>query len=106
MMTRERNLWLTDHPGATVEDFDRVSRPGGNRRAHSAYLDWLNTARVMRIVGLRPMSERGRMSFERAKQEPKQRRRRGKTKYRAIFDELHGFIDGRMIDALPPPTKR
>jgi hypothetical protein len=78
MMTRQRNLWLTDHPGHTVEDFDRVSRPGGNRREHRAYLEWLNTARVMRIVGLAPMSERGRMLFERAKQEPKPRRRPGK----------------------------
>ena len=38
---------LTGHPGATVEDFDRLRRPfnsvhgGQHRRQHKAYLDWL-----------------------------------------------------------------
>lgn len=27
MMVRERGVGLTDQPGATVEDFDRVPRP-------------------------------------------------------------------------------
>ena len=27
MKVRERTVWLTDHPGATVEDFDRERRP-------------------------------------------------------------------------------
>jgi hypothetical protein len=26
MMVRKRTVWLTDNPGAMVEDFDRVSR--------------------------------------------------------------------------------
>lgn len=100
-MIRERNLWLTDHSHQTVEDFERVSAPGGNRREHSAYLDWLNTARVMRIVGLAPMSESFRMSFEQAKQEPKQRRRRGKTVIlfdallAAVLDEAKSTVAGQ-----------
>jgi hypothetical protein len=44
---RERTVWFTDHPGATVEDFDRQRRlftsvhGGQQRRQHKAYLDWL-----------------------------------------------------------------
>jgi hypothetical protein len=46
-MVRERTIWLTDHPSATVEGFDGVRRPfntvhgGQYRRQHKAYLDWL-----------------------------------------------------------------
>jgi predicted DNA-binding transcriptional regulator AlpA len=60
MMVRERTVWLTDHPGATVEDFDRLRRPfnavhgGQHRRQHKAYLDWLNSERVMRLIGFPP----------------------------------------------------
>jgi hypothetical protein len=45
MIVRERTVWLTDYPGAMVEDFDRVPRPfntvhgGQHRRQHKAYLD-------------------------------------------------------------------
>ena len=59
MKVRERTAWLTDHPGATVEDFDR-ERPfnsvhgGQQRRQHKAYLDWLNSERVMRLIGFPP----------------------------------------------------
>lgn len=44
-MIRERAVRLTDHPGATVEDFDSVRRPfnsvhaGPQRHHHKAYLD-------------------------------------------------------------------
>jgi hypothetical protein len=27
LKVRERTVWLTDHPGTTVEDFDRERRP-------------------------------------------------------------------------------
>jgi hypothetical protein len=64
MAARERTLWLTDHPGSTVADFDRARLPGGDRREHRAYLTWLNTARVMRIIGLPATSAEARMWFE------------------------------------------
>jgi hypothetical protein len=47
MAIRERTVWLTDHPGSRVEDFDRVRRPfdsvhgGQHGRQRKAYLDWL-----------------------------------------------------------------
>jgi len=47
MEIRGRAVWLADHPGAMVEDFDRVARPfnsvhGCQRgRQRKAYLDWL-----------------------------------------------------------------
>ena len=60
MKVRERTVWLTDHPGATVEDFDHERRPfnsvhgGQQRRQHKAYLDRLNSERVMRLIGFPP----------------------------------------------------
>ena len=47
MMVRKRTVWLTDHPGAMVEDFDRVPRlfnsVHGDQHCHKHidYLDWL-----------------------------------------------------------------
>ena len=49
MMVRERTVWLTDNPGAMVEDFDRLPRPfnsvHGDQHCHRhiAYLDGSET---------------------------------------------------------------
>jgi len=50
------SLWLYDHPGGTAEDFERASRPFNaepgrrHRRAHNAFLDWLNSDYVQRAL--------------------------------------------------------
>ena len=55
-MDRVIDLWLHDHPGGTVEDFNRACRPfnaepgARHRRVHNHFLEWLNTARVQRHV--------------------------------------------------------
>jgi hypothetical protein len=67
MESRARTLWLTDHPDLTVSDYDRVRTPrhydvpdtAAARREHSAYLKWFNTARVLRLVGLRKSTPSG-----------------------------------------------
>ena len=55
-MDRVINLWLHDHPGGTVEDFKRASRPfnaecgSRHRRVHNQFLDWLNSDCVQRAL--------------------------------------------------------
>ncbi len=55
-MDRVVSLWLHDHPGGTVEDYWRASRPfnaergSRHRRAHNAFLDWLNSDCVQRAL--------------------------------------------------------
>jgi hypothetical protein len=65
---RERVIWLTDHPGCSVADYDRVRAPSPRkaiaRREHSEYLDWFNSVRVMRLLGLPPMDPEMRADFE------------------------------------------
>jgi hypothetical protein len=49
-------LWLLDHPGGTVEDFERASAPfnaergSRHRRVHNQFLDWLNSDHVQRAI--------------------------------------------------------
>jgi len=49
-------LWLQDHPGGTQEDYERAGRPfnaergSRHRRAHNAFLDWLNLPHVQRAI--------------------------------------------------------
>jgi hypothetical protein len=55
-MDRVVSLWLNDHPGGTVEDYWRASRPfnaergARHRRVHNQFLDWLNSERVQRAA--------------------------------------------------------
>jgi hypothetical protein len=55
-MDRVISLWLHDHAGGTVEDFERASRPfnaergSRHRRVHGQFLNWLNTDRVQRAL--------------------------------------------------------
>ena len=55
-MDRVIALWLADHPGGTVEDFARASRPfnaergSRHRRVHGQFLDWLNSDCVRRAL--------------------------------------------------------
>ena len=50
------DLWLHDHPGGTVEDYWRASRPfnaepgSRHRRVHNQFLDWLNLPHVQRAI--------------------------------------------------------
>jgi hypothetical protein len=50
------DLWLHDHPGGTVEDFERASAPfnaergSRHRRVHNQFLDWLNSTSVQRAL--------------------------------------------------------
>jgi hypothetical protein len=70
MQARTRVVWLTDHPGCTVADFERVKAPSPRtaaaRREHSAYLDWINSARVRRLIGLPVMAPDFRAASENA----------------------------------------
>ena len=76
MAARWRVIWLTDHPGCTVADYDRVRAPSPRkaiaRREHSEYLDWLNSARVRRLANLPPMDPAMRVSFENDRTRPRQ----------------------------------
>ena len=55
-MNQVLSLWLLDHPGGTVEDFDRARAPfnaergSRHRRVHNQFLDWLNSAHVQRVI--------------------------------------------------------
>ena len=55
-MDKVIKLWLRDHPGGTVEDFERASAPFGaergsrHRRAHHAFLTWLNMPHIQRAL--------------------------------------------------------
>ena len=55
-MERVISLWLHDHPGGTIEDYARASRPfnaergSRHRRVHNQFLEWLNTERVQRVI--------------------------------------------------------
>lgn len=46
------SLWLHDHPGGTVEDFERARAPFNAEpgRRHRRVLSWLNTERVQRAI--------------------------------------------------------
>ncbi len=50
------SLWLHDHPGGTIEDFERARRPfnaepgSRHRRVHNQFLDWLNLDHVQRAA--------------------------------------------------------
>ena len=55
-MERVVDLWLHDHPGGTIADFERASAPfnaepgSRHRRIHNQFLNWLNTERVQCVV--------------------------------------------------------
>jgi hypothetical protein len=76
-IARVRMLWLNDHPASTAEDYERVSAPSprraATRREHSAYLDWLSTARVRRLLGFPPVSEGLRFEMEKRRAENERR---------------------------------
>jgi hypothetical protein len=55
-MGKVLKLWLADHPGGEVEDFAVASRPfnaergSRHRRAHHAFLAWLNGRDVQQAL--------------------------------------------------------
>ena len=55
-------FWLADHPGGTVEDFERARAPfgaergGRHRRVHGEFLSWLNQPHVLLAIGVKQPS--------------------------------------------------
>jgi len=52
-------LWLADHPGGTVEDFERARTPfnaergSRHQRVHNQFLEWANSDHVRRALTAR-----------------------------------------------------
>jgi len=51
LIARIRILWLTDHPGRTAADFERVRQQVWHRQIdHDTYLQWLSSSRVQNLL--------------------------------------------------------
>jgi hypothetical protein len=56
LQARIASLWLYDHPGGTLEDYLRSSgasfSTAKGRDIHWHFVDWLNSARILRLIAL------------------------------------------------------